>query len=107
MALSSMFAAMVRSIRTVNPDVRFFCVGDDWQAINGFAGADLRYFSEFGEPFRDTRVRAITTNYRSSVAVVQTGNALMHDDGLAANPRTEAPRGEALLCHLDTFTSRR
>ena len=28
-----------------------FCVGDDWQAINGFAGSDLKFFERFDEFF--------------------------------------------------------
>jgi DNA helicase IV len=30
----------------------FFAVGDDWQAINRFAGSDLRFFDRFGIKFR-------------------------------------------------------
>jgi len=62
---SSMFAAMLQGIRLANPRVQFFCVGDDWQAINGFAGADIRFFRDFESPFRDGKVRAITTNFCS------------------------------------------
>ena len=33
------------------PGSRLFAVGDDWQAINRFAGSDIRYMSGFGEAF--------------------------------------------------------
>ncbi len=101
---SSMFAAMLEGVRSVNLDVQFFCVGDDWQAINGYAGADLRYFRDFESPFRDGLARQITTNYRSAAVVVRVGNALMHGRGEAAVPRAGAPEGDAWLCYLDSFT---
>jgi DNA helicase IV len=39
---SRLFADLLAEIRKHNPAVRLFCVGEDWQAINGFAGANLR-----------------------------------------------------------------
>ena len=100
---SSMFAALLQGIRSANPSAEFFCVGDDWQAINGFAGADLGFFRDFGSPFRDGRVRTIATNYRSAATMVRLGNAVMRDRGEPAVPRTDAPEGEAYVCLLDTF----
>ena len=41
---SELFYRLVQAVREQNPRARFFCVGDDWQAINGFAGSDLRFF---------------------------------------------------------------
>ena len=46
---SELFFALIEAIRQRNPDLQFFCVGDDWQAINGFAGSDLRFFDRFGD----------------------------------------------------------
>lgn len=44
---SEQFYMLVDAIRIYNPGLRFVCVGDDWQAINGFAGSDLKYFDGF------------------------------------------------------------
>lgn len=74
---SDLFFRLLSSIRGVNPDVSLFCVGDDWQAINGFAGSDLRFFDEFNKYIDPSRRLYITTNYRSVKAVVDAGNALM------------------------------
>ncbi len=46
---SQVFFELVDAMRSTNPRVQFFCVGDDWQAINGFAGSDLRFFDKFAE----------------------------------------------------------
>lgn len=41
----ALIAAMLRQ----RPDLRLFCVGDDWQAIYRFAGSDIRYSTQFSE----------------------------------------------------------
>ncbi len=38
---SKLFHDLIQAVREQNPQAYFFCVGDDWQAINGFAGSDL------------------------------------------------------------------
>ena len=101
---SGMFAALLAAIRACGSGVEFFCVGDDWQAINGFAGADLAYFTDFAEYFDQARVRTLTTNFRSAEAIVSLGNAVMFGRGDPAVPRPEAPAGKAWLCSLDAFS---
>ena len=46
---SLLFSELISTIRRYNKDVRIFCVGDDWQAINGFAGSSTKYFYQFEE----------------------------------------------------------
>lgn len=99
---SPMFHELVRAIRGANPRARITAVGDDWQAINGFAGSELRYFENFGEYFTGGRAIAITTNYRSARRIVTTGNALMSGHGDPAAPHT-AQDGRVYLCPLDHF----
>ena len=41
---SRSFHDLTSAMRQMNPDTSVFALGDDWQAINGFAGADLAYF---------------------------------------------------------------
>jgi DNA helicase-4 len=100
---SYMFYEMLGAIRQANPNVQFFCVGDDWQAINGFAGAELRFFTEFPRYFRNTADRTITTNYRSTASIVRAGNALMKGEGAAAKARVGASNGRVWVCPLDRF----
>lgn len=100
---SDMFFELVDAIRSANPGAQFFCVGDDWQAINAFAGSDLRFFTDFRHYFRDTSQRYIRRNYRSPKLVVAVGNALMDGRGPAAEPeRSDA--GRVRLCKLNEFS---
>ena len=87
---SKLFHQLIQSIRRHNTDVRLFCVGDDWQAINGFAGSDLHYFSNFERIIENSKTAHLLTNHRSNKKIVEKGNALM------------AGRGEPSKTHHDT-----
>ena len=82
--LSELFYRLMEAVREQNPCARFFCVGDDWQAINGFAGSDLRFFKNFSQVFPSSRKLHLTKNYRSGKSIVDVGNALMKDLGKPA-----------------------
>lgn len=49
---------------TKNRDSRLFVVGDDWQAINRFAGADISLMREFGTFFGGHTVVKLTKTFR-------------------------------------------
>jgi DNA helicase IV len=75
---SEVFFELIQAIRSINKRVQFFCVGDDWQAINGFAGSELRFFTNFNQYFWNPSCYNICTNYRSTKSVVEIGNAIMN-----------------------------
>lgn len=81
---SPSYHEIVNAIRTVNPDVRFVCVGDDWQAINGFAGSDTKYMSDYEDYFSDMVKVNLITNFRSNKNIVDIGNNLMEGLGIKA-----------------------
>ena len=75
---SQLFLAAINAIRTVATKARLFVVGDDWQAINRFAGSDVEYFREFEKFFPDqSRRYEITTNYRCNKEIVQQARRFM------------------------------
>lgn len=45
-------------------DARLFVVGDDWQAVNRFAGADISLMKNFGTYFGDNTVVKLTQTFR-------------------------------------------
>ena len=99
---SDLFFRLLTAIRKQNPNVELFCVGDDWQAINGFAGSDLRFFQDFAKYIGESRELHIATNYRSSRSIVDIGNALMHGLGQPAVAHKESA-GRVLLSDLNLF----
>ena len=92
----------MEAVREQNPNVRFFCVGDDWQAIYGFAGSDLHFFENFSQVFPDSRKLHVVTNYRSAKAIVDVGNALMEGLGTLARPHKPIT-GTVMIADLGTF----
>lgn len=99
---SDLFYRLLSGIRRQNPRIELFCVGDDWQAINGFAGSDLRYFDKFADYFGESRQLYLSTNYRSSSAIVAVGNALMDGLGKPAIAHKQSV-GEVFFSDLNAF----
>ena len=54
----------------VPPEGNICAIGDPDQAIYGFRGADVRFFSRFRRDFPGTRVVRLTRNYRSDRNIV-------------------------------------
>lgn len=99
--LSPQFIEAVTCLRELNPRLRLLFVGDDWQAINRFAGSDVELFTaalitRFGKCATPT----LATNYRSVRKVVLAGNALMRGQGAEAKHHKEIT-GSIQLAYLD------
>ena len=99
---SELFHRLMQAVRKQNSHVRFFCVGDDWQAINSFAGSDLRFFQNFEQFFEDSNELPVATNYRSARAIVNVGNALMQEQGISARAH-KTMTGKVAIADLGTF----
>lgn len=99
---SDLFYRLINAIRKQNPRIELFCVGDDWQAINGFSGSDLRFFENFTEYIGESRRLYISTNYRSSNAIVNIGNELMDGLGKSAIAHKKSD-GEVIVTDLNEF----
>ena len=77
---SKLFLKMILSVRDVCPESNLFVVGDDWQAINRFAGSDTEYFKRFTDYFpEDSRKLEITTNYRCDRRIVENARTFMRN----------------------------
>jgi DNA helicase IV len=80
------FDHLITTLRRYNPDLRLFCVGDDWQAINSFAGSEPIFFRDFVSRFGRGQAAEmlLRTNYRSYRAIVEVGNELMKGTGTSS-----------------------
>jgi len=74
---SKLFYDLIQKIKKYNKDVRLFCVGDDWQAINAFAGSNLDFFVNFKNFIDDSGIAYLLTNYRSRREIIENSNRLM------------------------------
>ncbi len=106
---SRLFYDNLTALRAIFPESRLFCVGDDWQAINRFAGSDSEYFMNFDTYFpEDTYKLLIASNYRSAPEIVDNANHVMEkllhveraEFAKAANQHT----GNAIIKAIDLRT---
>lgn len=85
------FFRLAQALRSLYPELQLFAVGDDWQAINRFAGSDVRYFTDFKHFFpEDSTIIPLLTNYRSRRCIVENANRFMltHYDPQALPAKT-------------------
>lgn len=93
---SYLFEKFLTSIRSVCPLAGIFCVGDDWQAINAFAGSDVQYFRQFLQRYDDAKMFYLRTNYRSKKEIVFAGTNLM-SSGASADRIKAANQGSGCV----------
>lgn len=98
---SSEFHHLLDSICGINPNIRIFCVGDDWQAINSFAGSDLRFFDQFSTYFRKSNIVNLLTNHRSQKAIVDFGNKVMIGNGEPGSSSPNLTGGRVKVLSID------
>lgn len=97
------FDALLKAILSINPELRLFCVGDNWQAINGFAGSDLQYFESFGMSHSNSKILHLMTNHRSDRYTVSFGNHIMRGRGIAAKA-SKGGQNKVAIAHLGKFS---
>jgi DNA helicase IV len=78
---SELYYGLIDAVLAVNPEIRIVAVGDDWQAINGFAGAQLSFFDAFDSYFPAAGTVDISSNRRSGRVIVGAGNKVMEGRG--------------------------
>jgi len=76
-------AAMARFLKALVAvtGARLFAVGDDWQAIYGFAGGDVDHIINFESHFGPASTTMLNVNYRSPAVIVEAGAALIARNG--------------------------
>lgn len=62
-------ADLVRALLAQREGSVLFCVGDDWQAINGFAGSELGLMRNFEKEFGFHALNRLTRTFRSNQGI--------------------------------------
>jgi superfamily I DNA/RNA helicase len=81
---------IIKALAPPNASNRNLCViGDPDQAIYGFRGSDVRYFTRFVDDYPDTAVIRLTRNYRSTETILDASFQIIQNHRLhAADSRT-------------------
>ncbi len=67
--ISNVRAEMIQSLLQQRTDSILFAVGDDWQSIYRFAGADINVINEFSNIFGATKEVNLTTTFRCNQGI--------------------------------------
>ncbi len=96
---SPLFLALIKVIQKYNSKVKLFCVGDNWQAINSFAGSDVELFNKFKEEFPiKSAIKDLTINRRSNRDIVNFGNRIMEGRGIESDVDPDNREGGIIKC---------
>jgi len=59
---------------------QLFCVGDDWQSIYGWRGAEVDYIVNFKKYFKNSKIIKLDINYRSNDTIVKASNEVIKNN---------------------------
>ena len=87
---SPAFHQLTAAIMQRNLDCVLNAVGDDWQAINGYMGSNLKFFKGFRKDWGPALTLPLRANWRCAKRMVTLGNSVMaaskDDEAVAARP---------------------
>lgn len=67
--ISQARAKLLKALLNQVPECRFFAVGDDWQSVYRFAGADIDVFTDFAAHFGVTATNYLTATFRANAGI--------------------------------------
>lgn len=79
--MSAQRLVLLKKLLERNPECKLFGVGDDWQSIMAFSGANLDFFVNFSRYFEHAAINTICTNHRSIRTIVDAGADLIRNNG--------------------------
>jgi uncharacterized protein (TIGR00375 family) len=93
---------IIRALAPPGASSRNLCViGDPDQAIYGFRGADVSYFTRFADDYPDTAVIQLTRNYRSTETILDASFQVIQDHRLHADEaRTYSEKDGVKTIHI-------
>ncbi len=98
---SHLHQGLIQNLVAATPSAVVFAVGDDWQSINGFMGAQPALFDSFASTWVQAETKFITTNYRSATDIVDAGNSIMaSQEGRPSRP-AKADSGRLITLFTD------
>jgi len=70
--------ALIAAMQRQRPDLRLFCVGDDWQAIYRFAGSEIKYSTQFSEYVHPhARIVPLSRTFRFSQSLCEVSSRFL------------------------------
>ena len=103
---STAYYELLKQIRRqASGEIHLTAVGDNWQSINGYSGAELSYFTSFEKYFEQPNRLNLLSNYRSSPSIISISNELMKGRGAGARAVVKSA-GTVCLVHSTAISSK-
>jgi DNA helicase-4 len=102
---TNLFGAMLTSLAKIS-GANVFTVGDDWQCINRFMGADPKLFDSFVSDWPNAVRLEMPTNYRSTASIVSLSNSLMGSSHATPAKASTTFEGSAAIYFCDDLEQR-
>lgn len=98
-------AEIVKQLKKYYPrGAVLFAVGDDWQSINTFAGADLNYFNSFSSKFGIAKELVLTKTFRSNQGIANlAANFVQSDPNLRKKVVRAHDQETQLTVHIESY----
>ena len=92
--LSEGRARLVKALLAQHGDSVLFGVGDDWQAINGFAGSDLQLFLNFEKVFGRTWEGKLSETFRCAQGIANVSSMFVKENsaGQKTDKKVSSPK---------------
>ncbi|MBJ3815298.1 DNA helicase IV [Shimwellia pseudoproteus] len=78
--ISPQRASLIAALRRQNTHTTLFAVGDDWQSVYRFSGADLDLTTRFNQVFGEGDCCALDTTYRFNSRIGEVANQLIQQN---------------------------
>ena len=85
-------AKLINALKESNPDTQLFCVGDDWQAIYRFTGADINIMKKFEENFGTSARSDLSKTFRCEEKITEHAKHFVLQNDFQISKDVEATR---------------
>lgn len=86
-------AALIQAMLKQSAACKLFVVGDDWQSIYRFAGADTRLFTDFSDYFGPTDTRYLSASFRFNQGIADVASAFIQTNPGQIKKQVKAKAG--------------
>lgn len=92
-------AELIHGVLRNNPGCKLFCVGDDWQSINGFSGSELRIMTQFREHFGPSIIQQLTKTFRSNQGISSVASSFVMENPAQLKKQIKAldPKSDGVI----------
>jgi DNA helicase-2/ATP-dependent DNA helicase PcrA len=91
----------------VNDNKNLAVVGDDWQSIYSWRGADFKNILRFEQDYKDTTIIKLEQNYRSTKAILDAAHAVITKNKARSDKKLWTAAGEGLPVQMVPVTNER